>query len=349
MKKNISIFIGIGAVLLILLGFIIWTVFPQAESEISDMEKSQEVAKNWILEKSLTYRFDGYDLSLSKSKELDCENCYEFIFWFNAKHAGYGDRSDMLLAQVITPHTIIIKTENYEIVSSITDEKYDEIKSDFLESVPNITILNPIKEKEVKSPILLQGEAKNVFEGEVNFRLKEKEGRILIEDFLMIEDADLGQFGTFQKYLIFPKPETEQGILEIFYISAKDGSEQDKESIEVEFNLEEQGLEIQIQRQGEGREVQNRDRISVDYIGLLKNGTKFDSSYDRGEPFEFTVGIGKVIQGWDLGILGMKKGERRKIIIPPGLGYGKTGVPNSPIGPNAILIFEVELLEIKDN
>jgi len=196
---------------------------------------------------------------------------------------------------------------------------------------------------------LLQGEAKNVFEGEVNFRLKEKQGRILIEDFLMLQGADLGQFGIFQKYLIFPKPETEQGILEVFYISPKDGSEQDKESIEVKFDLEEQGLEIQIQRQGEGREVQVGDDIVVDYVGLLKNGTKFDSSYDRGEPFEFTVGIGKVIQGWDLGILGMKKGERRKMIIPPELGYGKTGIPNSPIGLNAILIFEVELLEIKDN
>jgi len=344
-----KILIPVVFLFLTIIVLIVWMILAQPKKEICDMEKSQEVAKNWILEKSSTYKFDGYDLSLSKSKELDCENCYEFIFWFNAKHAGYGDRSDMLLAQVITPHTIIIKTENSEIVSSITDEKYDEMRMNFLESVPNITILNPIKGEKVKSPILLQGEAKNVFEGEVNFRLKEKGGKILIEDFLTIQGADLGQFGTFQKYLIFPKPEIEQGILEVFYISPKDGSEKNKESIEVKFNLEEQGLEIQIQRQGEGKEVQVGDNISVNYIGLLKNGTKFDSSYDRGKPFEFTVGIGQVIQGWDLGILGMKIGERRKMVIPPELAYGKTGVPNSPIGPNTTLIFEVELLEIKNN
>ena len=334
--------------LLIVVALIIWAILPQTEPGVCDIEKSQKIAENWILEKSSTYKFDGYDLSLSKSNDLDCENCYEFIFWFNARHTGYGNRSDMLLAQAITPHTIVVKTENCEIISGIIDEKYNEIKNDFLESVPNIIILKPINGEKIKSPVLIQGEAKNVFEGEINFRFKEKDGEILTEGFLSIHNADLGQFGTFQKHLIFPKPKSKQGILELFYISAKDGSEQGKESIEVELNLEEQGLEIEIQRQGQGQgeEVQVGDDISVNYIGLLKNGTKFDSSYDRQEPFEFTVGIGQVIPGWDLGILGMKIGERRKLIIPSELGYGKTGVPNSPIGPNAILIFEVELLEI---
>jgi|AntAceMinimDraft_18_1070375.scaffolds.fasta_scaffold00981_4 hypothetical protein len=229
------------------------------------------------------------------------------------------------------------------------EEKYDEIKADSSESMPNIIISSPMNGKKTKSPILLQGEARNNFEGEVNFRLKEKEGKILIEDFLTLSGADFGEFGTFKKYLIFSKPETEEGILEIFYISPKDGSEQEKESVVVKFELEEQWLEVQIQREGDGEGVKNGDNLVVDYIGLLKNGTKFDSSYDRGEPFEFILGVGKVIKGWDLGILGMKKGERRKIVIPPELGYGETGVPNSPILPDTILIFEVEILKINNN
>ncbi|MEA3452791.1 MAG: FKBP-type peptidyl-prolyl cis-trans isomerase [Patescibacteria group bacterium] len=343
-NKVLIIYILIAFIVAILIaGFIL--LKPGLEN--CGMEKSQEIVEDWIIKESSTYKFDGYDLSLFKTSELDCENCYEFVFWFNAKHAGYGDRSNVLLAQIKTPHTIIIKIENCEIISAIIDGKYDEIKNDFLESVPNIIISNPVNREKVKSPIILQGEARSAFEGEINFRLKEKEGRILSEGFLTIQDVKLGQFGSFQKYLIFPKPKSKEGILEVFNISAKDGSEENKESIEIQFNLEDQGLEIEIQREGEGPEVQIGDSISVDYIGLLKNGTKFDSSYDRGKPFELTVGIGQVIPGWDMGILGMKKGERRKMTIPSELAYGEQGIPNSPIEPGSTLIFEVELLEIK--
>lgn len=105
-------------------------------------------------------------------------------------------------------------------------------------------------------------------------------------------------------------------------------------------------LKIEIMEQGQEQEVKNKDIISVHYTGYLENGTKFDSSLDRGEPFEFQIGLGQVIQGWEQGLIGMKVGEKRKLTIPPELGYGSSGA-GGVIPPNATLIFEVELLEIK--
>ncbi|MEK7076825.1 MAG: FKBP-type peptidyl-prolyl cis-trans isomerase [Patescibacteria group bacterium] len=99
-------------------------------------------------------------------------------------------------------------------------------------------------------------------------------------------------------------------------------------------------------RAGSGAEAKTGDTVRVHYAGRLADGTKFDSSYDRGEPFEFTIGAGKVILGWELGIPGMKVGGKRKLTIPPELGYGEGGsLPVIP--PNATLVFEVELLEVK--
>lgn len=85
--------------------------------------------------------------------------------------------------------------------------------------------------------------------------------------------------------------------------------------------------------------------VKVHYTGWLENGTKFDSSVDRGEPFVFTIGAGQVIPGWDEGVLTMKVGGKRKLIIPPQLGYGAAGAGND-IPPNATLIFQVELLDV---
>ncbi|PIR66838.1 MAG: peptidylprolyl isomerase [Parcubacteria group bacterium CG10_big_fil_rev_8_21_14_0_10_36_14] len=96
---------------------------------------------------------------------------------------------------------------------------------------------------------------------------------------------------------------------------------------------------------GGGEEVKSGDSVRVHYTGWLLDGTKFDSSVDRGQPFSFVVGAGYVIQGWDQGLLGMKVGGKRKLTIPPSLGYGASGVPGT-IPANAILIFEVELLQI---
>jgi FKBP-type peptidyl-prolyl cis-trans isomerase len=85
----------------------------------------------------------------------------------------------------------------------------------------------------------------------------------------------------------------------------------------------------------------------VHYTGWLKNGKKFDSSLDRGDPFEFTLGKGMVIKGWDEGVAGMKVGGKRKLIIPSNLGYGERGTGDGTIPPNAELIFEVLLLKVK--
>ncbi len=104
-------------------------------------------------------------------------------------------------------------------------------------------------------------------------------------------------------------------------------------------------LQTEILQEGTGAEAINGNTVSVHYTGLLEDGTKFDSSLDRGQPFSFTLGSGQVIKGWDLGVLGMKVGEKRKLTIPSELGYGERGAGAS-IPPNATLIFEVELLGI---
>lgn len=103
-------------------------------------------------------------------------------------------------------------------------------------------------------------------------------------------------------------------------------------------------LKIEVLKPGEGAEAKNDDLVTANYIGKLEDGAKFDSSFDRDQPFSFYLGAGQVIKGWDLGILGMKVGEKRRLTIPPELGYGETGA--GPIPPNATLIFEVELLKI---
>lgn len=98
---------------------------------------------------------------------------------------------------------------------------------------------------------------------------------------------------------------------------------------------------------GKGDEVKAGDTVSVNYIGTLENGTKFDSSYDRKQSFEFTVGEGRVIRGWELGLLGMKVGGKRELVIPYQLGYGEEGNP-PVIPPKATLKFTIELLGIKN-
>ncbi len=104
-------------------------------------------------------------------------------------------------------------------------------------------------------------------------------------------------------------------------------------------------LEIQQIREGTGAEAKAGKRVSVHYVGTLTNGNKFDSSRDRGKPFQFTLGAGEVIQGWDQGVAGMKVGEIRKLTVPGHLAYGERGYPGL-IPPHATLVFEVELLGV---
>lgn len=105
------------------------------------------------------------------------------------------------------------------------------------------------------------------------------------------------------------------------------------------------GLRYTDEQVGTGQEAKSGDRVSVHYTGTLVDGRKFDSSRDRGTPFQFPLGAGSVIRGWDEGVAGMKVGGRRRLTIPPELGYGARGAGNV-IPPNATLVFDVELLGV---
>lgn len=113
----------------------------------------------------------------------------------------------------------------------------------------------------------------------------------------------------------------------------------------VSTNMDFDKLNIETVIEGTGEEAQNGDTLIVNYIGTLRDGTKFDSSYDRNQTFEFILGSGSVIEGWDKGMIGMKKGEKRRLEIPSSMGYGNYVMGSIPA--NSGLIFEVELLEIK--
>lgn len=106
------------------------------------------------------------------------------------------------------------------------------------------------------------------------------------------------------------------------------------------------GLGYVIDQPGTGAQAQAGQSVSVHYTGWLTDGTKFDSSRDRGEPFEFTLGQGEVIQGWDEGVAGMQIGEKRTLVVPAALGYGDQGA-GGVIPPNATLVFKVELLGVR--
>lgn len=106
------------------------------------------------------------------------------------------------------------------------------------------------------------------------------------------------------------------------------------------------GLTVQVLREGTGDPAKLKDKVTVHYVGTLAgDGSKFDSSRDRDQPFSFWLGENMVIAGWEEGVLGMKEGELRKLTIPPDLGYGSDSKPGIPKG--STLVFEIELLDIR--
>ena len=104
------------------------------------------------------------------------------------------------------------------------------------------------------------------------------------------------------------------------------------------------GLQYRDDAVGDGPEAKAGQTVSVHYTGTLLDGSKFDSSRDRGQPLRFPLGAGHVIKGWDEGVAGMKVGGKRTLVIPPELGYGARGI--GPIPPNSTLIFDVELIDV---
>ena len=136
------------------------------------------------------------------------------------------------------------------------------------------------------------------------------------------------------------------GLIGLFVLPAcVDGQQAAKDKKEGKVVTTKSGLKYEDLKEGTGDEAKAGDTVQVHYTGWLKDGKKFDSSLDRREPFSFKLGAGKVIKGWDEGVAGMKVGGKRKLTIPPELGYGKNG--QGPIPPNATLLFDVELVDVK--
>lgn len=105
------------------------------------------------------------------------------------------------------------------------------------------------------------------------------------------------------------------------------------------------GVYVQDLVEGVGEEVGLGDRVRMHYVGWLPDGTRFDSSLDRGEPFEFRVGREEVVSGWDRGVVGMREGGQRRIVVPPELGYGIRGA-GERVPPNAVLVFRLQVLSV---
>ena len=152
-------------------------------------------------------------------------------------------------------------------------------------------------------------------------------------------------------FLVQPKKQNAQPASETAALSQVQSTTDNQGSVATDQNQKTptsyniQGMKVEILKEGSGDAAKSGDAVTVNYVGTLENGTKFDSSIDRGTPFQFTLGQNRVIQGWELGVVGMKVGEKRKLTIPPELGYGDQAV-GGVIPANATLVFEIDLLGI---
>jgi FKBP-type peptidyl-prolyl cis-trans isomerase FkpA len=149
----------------------------------------------------------------------------------------------------------------------------------------------------------------------------------------------------------FPRGSTSAFLLIAFITAAAGAAADVPREPEAEYTKElkvktQSGLVYEELQEGTGQESKKGDTVDVHYTGWLTDGTKFDSSVDRGTPFSFKLGAGMVIKGWDEGVAGMKVGGKRKLTIPPDLGYGPRGA-GGVIPPNATLVFVVELHKVK--
>ena len=125
--KNRKLIIGAGVILLVVVVILVAILIFNNKTRCNEA-LAQKMAQNWIMINSTTYKYDGSDIKLRQNKLLDCDFCYEFMFDFKSSHAGYGDRGGQILAQVLTPHIIIIDVQNCNVVKAINDGRYDEIK-----------------------------------------------------------------------------------------------------------------------------------------------------------------------------------------------------------------------------
>ena len=116
----------------------------------------------------------------------------------------------------------------------------------------------------------------------------------------------------------------------------------------ISFNVYSNNIEIKNDKKGDGIEIINHSKVKVHYIGKLETGIEFDNSFKRKKPFTFQIGTRQVIEGWDIGLIGMQVGGKRTLIIPPELAYGKKGVGDL-IPPNAILIFDIDIITLNSS
>ena len=131
----------------------------------------------------------------------------------------------------------------------------------------------------------------------------------------------------------------------VMFISCASPKKEKAKGPYADFEKHESGLKFDVITKGTGESPEKGDKVVVHYTGKLENGKVFDSSRERDEPFTFVIGTGKVIKGWDIGVMMMQEGCRRTLVIPPDLGYGNRSMGDIP--KNSTLIFDVELIEVK--